>query len=164
MAPDPHEHAPGPDCRAARARLRGDAEELPPPLAEHVSGCAACRGETDRLRAAWTLLGALNARKPSPRFAAGVWAKIARTDAGRRRRATPARTARWAAAAVALVAAIAIPVGIISQRTHDSSVTDECCFPRPELVAQLDLVESHELLANLDVVEELDVLLLLDEP
>ena len=154
MATDPHEHAPGPDCRAARAQLRGDAAELPPPLAAHVRGCAACRGEADRLRAAWTLLGALNAREPSPRFAAGVWAKIARTDAGRRRWAAPARTARWAAAAVALVAAVAIPFGIISQRTHD----------RPELVAQLDLVESHELLANLDVVEELDMLLLLDEP
>jgi hypothetical protein len=164
MATDPHEHAPGPDCRAARARLRGDAEDLPPPLAAHVSGCATCRGEADRLHAAWTLLGALDAREPSPRFAAGVWAKIAGADAGRRRWAAPARTARWAAAAVALVAAVAIPVGLISQRTHDSSVTDECCFPRPELVAQLDVVELHELLANLDVVEELDVLLLLDEP
>ncbi len=154
MAPDPHEHAPGPDCRAARARLRGDAEDLPPLLSAHVSGCAACRREAHRLRAAWTLLGALGAREPSPRFAIGVWATIAEADAGRRRRVMPAWTRRWAAAAVALVAAVAIPVGIISQRTHD----------HPELVAQLDVVESHELLANLDVVEELDVLLLLDEP
>ncbi len=154
MAPDPHEHVPGSDCRAARARLRGDAEGLPPLLAAHVSGCTACRREADHLRAAWTLLGALDAREPSPRFAAGVWAKIAEADAGRHRWVTPAWTARWAAAAIALVAAVAIPVGIISQRTHD----------RPELVAQLDLVESHELLTNLDVVEELDVLLLLDEP
>ena len=72
MAPDAHEHAPGPDCRAARARFRGDAEDLPPALAAHLSGCAACRGEADRLRAAWRLLGALDAREPSPRFTAGV--------------------------------------------------------------------------------------------
>jgi hypothetical protein len=55
---------------------------------------------------------------------------------------------------VAGLAVILIAVGPVAVWYHD----------RPELVAQLDLVESRELLTNLDVVQDLDVLLLLDDP
>jgi hypothetical protein len=61
---------------------------------------------------------------------------------------------RWAAAGLAVALAVAVPIGVWYQGAQD----------RPELMAQVDVLASHELLVNMDVVEDLDVLLLLDDP
>ncbi|MFZ5862902.1 MAG: hypothetical protein ACOYXR_08690 [Nitrospirota bacterium] len=123
-----------------------------PDVADHLERCATCRAEAKRLNAAWALLNIVEARDPSPRFTAGVWAKIeAREPAGPPR---PVWSLRLAAAALAVVLAAVLPVAVWHQDTQD----------RPELLAQLDAMESHELLENLEVVEDLDVLLSLDDP
>jgi hypothetical protein len=123
-----------------------------PDVAAHLKGCAPCRAEARRLNAAWALLTAVDPREPSPRFAAGVWAKIAATDAEGSRR--PAWSLRWAAAGLAVALAAAVPFAVWYRDAQD----------RPELMAQADVIASHELLVNMDVVEDLDVLLLLDDP
>jgi hypothetical protein len=61
---------------------------------------------------------------------------------------------RWAAASLAVVLSAVIPVLVWHQDQPE----------RPDVVAQLDLMESRELLTDLEVVQDLDVLLLLDDP
>jgi hypothetical protein len=100
----------------------------------------------------WALLNVVESRDPSPRFSAAVWEKIAAYDRFAQRR--PAWSLRWAAAGLAVALAAAIPVAVWYQGAQD----------RPELMAQVDVMASHELLVNMDVVEDLDVLLLLDDP
>jgi predicted anti-sigma-YlaC factor YlaD len=122
----------------------------------HLAGCAACRMVAERLHNAWTLLGTLEHREPSPRFAAGVMAKLAPT--GTRARPLIAPWLRWTAAA-ATFAAITLVASILldRERTNDETASG--------VVAELDLdlLESQEMLQNLDVIEDLDLLLLLDE-
>ncbi|MFZ5876550.1 MAG: hypothetical protein ACOYXU_09090 [Nitrospirota bacterium] len=140
------------DCRAVRSRLGTDLDKPTPDVVSHLEHCASCRAETRRLNAAWALLNAVEPREPSSRFAAGVWAKIAAHD-----RAGSLRSAwslRWAAAGLAVALAVAVPATVWYRSAQD----------RPELLAQVDVMASHDLLVNMDVVEDLDVLLLLDDP
>ncbi len=152
MASDDNQTSTTPECRAVQSQLGPDLDRPTPAVASHLERCAACRAEARRLNSAWALLNVVEPRDPSPRFTAGVWAKIAaRAPAGHRR---PSWSLRWAAAGLAASLAIAVPIALWYQATQ----------ARPELMAQADLVDSHELLANLDVVDDLDVLLLLDDP
>ena len=144
------------NCNAVQAALADEITTPTGPVERHVAGCAACRVVAERLNSAWTLLGTLEHREPSPRFAAGVMAKLAPT--GTRARPLIAPWLRWTAAA-ATFAAIALVASILldRERTNDEMASG--------VVAELDLdlLESQEMLQNLDVIEDLDLLLLLDE-
>jgi hypothetical protein len=123
-----------------------------PDVASHLEGCTPCRVEARRLNATWALLKVAASPEPSPRFSAGVWAKIAVQGSTAPR--WPTWSLRWAAAGLAVALAVAIPIAVWNRSGQD----------RPELIAQVDVMASHELLVNMDVVEDLDVLLLLDDP
>jgi hypothetical protein len=139
-------------CRAVRSKIGTELDTPTPDVAAHLKGCAPCRAEARRLNAAWALLNVMDPREPSPRFGAGVWAKIVAADAEGFRR--PAWSLRWAAAGLAVALAAVVPFVVWYQGAQD----------RPELMAQVDVMASHDLLVNMDVVEDLDVLLLLDDP
>jgi hypothetical protein len=151
MASNDNQNSTTPECRAVRSRFGPDLDRPTPFDASHLERCAACRAEARRLNAAWALLHVVESREPSHRFTTGVWAKIAAHDPAARRR--PAWSLRWAATGLAVALAVAVPIALWYQTQA-----------RPELMAQADVMDSHELLANLDVVEDLDVLLLLDDP
>lgn len=153
MVTDDHNASTTPECRAVRSRLGPDLDSPSADVASHLERCSACRAESHRLNAAWALLNVAESRAPSPRFAAGVWAKIAAGDAPVTQR-RPSRVLRWAAAGLAVSLAAAAPFVVWYRGAQD----------RPELAAQLDVMESHEMLANIEVVEDLDVLLSLDDP
>jgi hypothetical protein len=123
-----------------------------PDVASHLERCAPCRAEARRRDSTWALLNVVDSREPSPRFTAGVWAKIAAQGPSAQHR--PAWSLRWAAAGLAVALAAAVPIAVWYLGAQD----------RPELMAQVDVMASHELLVNMDVVEDLDVLLLLDDP
>ncbi|MEW6684153.1 MAG: hypothetical protein AB1451_14740 [Nitrospirota bacterium] len=155
MAPDQHHAALAPKCRAVRRQLGAELDSPTPDVAAHLAGCTACRAEAHRLGATWALLKVVEPPQPSSQFARGVWTKIAAAPG------TPSlgwgRLPVWslrAAAVLAVALAAVIPVVVWQQDRHE----------RPELVAQLDLVESREMLTDIEVVEDLDVLLLLDDP
>jgi len=145
-----------PTCGTVRAMLAEDIKTRSESIERHLAGCAACRVVAERLNSAWTLLGTLETREPSPRFAAGVMAKLATTETHARPLIAP--WLRWTAAA-ATFAAIALVASILldRERTDDETASG--------VVAELDLdlLESQEMLQNLDVIENLDLLLLLDE-
>ena len=145
-----------PTCNTVRAMLAEDIKTRSESIERHLAWCAACRVVAERLNSAWTLLGTLEHREPSPRFAAGVMGKLAPT--GTRARPLIAPWLRWTAAA-ATFAAIALVASILldRERTNDETASG--------VVAELDLdlLESQEMLQNLDVIEDLDLLLLLDE-
>ncbi len=143
------------DCSTVQAIL---ADELQAPAGSaehHVAGCAACQAFAGRLRGAWTMLGALGDRDPSPRFAAAVMAKLAPAK-------TPARPftvpwLRWTAAATAFAVIVLAATIILERGKTDDDTTSG-------VVAELDpdLLESQEMLQHLDVIQDLDLLLLLD--
>lgn len=158
MTLDQH-HASPPECRAVRRHLGAELDSPTPDVAAHLAGCTDCRAEARRLGAAWALLKVVEPPQPSSQFARGVWAKIAAEPShgpGPGWGGLPVWSLRWAAAglAVALAVAAVIPVVVWHQDRNG----------RPEMVAQLDLVESRELLTDIEVVENLDVLLLVDDP
>jgi predicted anti-sigma-YlaC factor YlaD len=157
MVSDQGQTASTPECHAVRRQLGAELDTPTTDVAAHLERCVACRTEARRLRAAWALLNVVEPRQPSPQFSDRVWAQIAAEESpglGRRWGGLPVRSLRWAAAGLAVALAAVIPVAVWYQDQHDG----------PELVAQLDLMESRELLTNLEVVEDLDVLLLLDDP
>jgi hypothetical protein len=125
-------------------------------IAAHLAACESCRAEARRLGAAWALMNIVEPRRPSSQFAQGVWHKIAETETSSDlpRSGRPVWSLRWAAAGLAVVLAATVPVAVWYQDPPE----------RPEIVAQLDLMESRELLTDLEVVRDLDVLLLLDDP
>lgn len=145
-----------PECRAVRRQLGLD--RPPADVALHLEHCAACRAEALRLRRAWALLNVVEPLQPSPQFSRRVWAKIDAVHAPASGRpwggGLPVWSWRWTAAGLAVILAAVIPAAVWYHDRHD----------RPELVAQLDLMESRDMLADLEVVEDLDVLLLLDDP
>ena len=156
MAIDGNQPPATPECRAVRRQLGVD--KPPVDVGLHLERCDGCRAEARRLRAAWALLNVVEPLQPSPQFSQRVWAKIAVKHPSTASRiwggGLPVWSWRWAAGGLAVILVAVVPVAVWYQDRHD----------RPELVAQLDLVESRELLTNLDVVQDLDVLLLLDDP
>jgi hypothetical protein len=132
-------------------------DKLPADVVAHLEHCQACRTEAHRLRATWALLNVAEPRQPSPQFSRRVWAKIAAERSGPltdRRGGLPAGSLRGVAAAAAVILLAVVPVAVWYQAPQG----------RPDVVAQLELMESGELLTNLEVVADLDVLLLLDDP
>lgn len=154
--PSDQEQPLTPECRATRHRLGPELDRVPADVAAHLAGCSDCRAEARRLGSAWALLNIVAPTQPSPQFARGVWARIADSPSAPNPGWTglPAWSLRGVAAAAAVVLLSVVPVAVWHQGPHD----------RPELVAQVDVINSQELLTDLEVVEDLDVLLLLDDP
>lgn len=144
------------DCRAVQASLADELKTPAGPVERHVAECPACRAFAERRDRAWTLLGALEDREPSPRFAAGVMAKLASAET--RRRPLSAPWLRWTAVASAFAALVLVASIILDRVGADDDAASG-------VVAELDLdvLESQEMLQHLDVIEDLDLLLLLDE-
>jgi predicted anti-sigma-YlaC factor YlaD len=156
MAADQDHTAPTSECRAIRRQLGAELDRPPPDVAAHLAGCESCRAEAKRLGAAWALLKVVEPPQPSSQFTRGVWAKLAESSRapGQGWGGLPVWSLRWAAAGLAVVLLAVVPVVVWHENRHE----------RPEVVAQLDLVESQELLTDIEVVQDLDVLLLLDDP
>jgi hypothetical protein len=105
------------DCERVREefveRLTGSLDqERSRAIDEHISGCAACRAETDRMRELWTELGALNVATAS-----GSAGRVERMIDARTRQAgagaVPTRASpvpRVALTAIALAASVLIGV------------------------------------------------------
>lgn len=145
-----------PTCSTVRAMLAEDLKTQSESVERHLAGCAACRAVAERLKSAWTLLGTLENREPSPRFAAGVMAKLAPTETHARPFIAP--WVRWTAAAAAFAAIVVVTSTIL-----DRGETEDEAASAVVADLDLDLLESQEMLQNLDVIEDLDLLLLLDE-
>lgn len=146
-----------PECRVIRRQLGADLDEPTADVSAHLARCAACRAEARRMGATWALLNVVEPVDPSPQFAHRVWARIEAEGSrvpGRRWGGLPVWSWRWAAAGIAVVLAAVVPVVVWHQDRAE----------RPELVAQLDVMESRELLTDIEVVQDLDVLLLIDDP
>lgn len=144
-----------PTCGTVRAMLAEDIKTQSDSIERHLAGCAACRVEAERLNSAWTLLGTLENREPSPRFAAGVMAKL--VPAETRARPIIAPWLRWTAVAAAF------SVIVVTATILDRGGTEDEATSAVVVELDLDLLESQEMLQNLDVIEDLDLLLLLDE-
>ncbi len=157
MTADQHQTSPTPECRTIQRQLGPELNLPPAQVTAHLEQCSACRAEAGRLDTAWALLNVLEPRKPSTQFAHRVWAKISAEESpalGARRGGLPVWSLRGVAATAGVVLLAVVPVAVWYQGQHDG----------PDVVAQLDLMESRDLLTNLEVVEDLDVLLLLDDP
>lgn len=116
-------------------------------VARHLAGCAPCRAERDRLRAALDVLARLPvAPEPSPTFEARLSARLARE----RRPGLLARLGalRWRlfGPAAALGACAMVAVGVVRhQRAQER-----------ELAAHLDLLLDYEVVASVGDVESAD--------
>jgi anti-sigma factor RsiW len=120
----------------------------------HLAGCAACRAEEARLRAAVALLGALPPPpEPSPFFAAQLAARL-RTEA-ERPRGLLARLAALRPEVVAPLAGVLAAAGIAVAvvRLHGTS-RDEVLF-----AADLELLEDYDTASAVGVDSPEDVLL-----
>lgn len=125
----------------------------------HLAGCAACRDEEARLRAAAALIAALPPPPPpSPAFAARLEARL---EAERARgpgllARLLGRRARFALPiAAAAAAAVVAVVSVRSDRARERDVA-----------AQLDLLENYEVIASLgdvETAEDAEVVAHLDE-
>jgi anti-sigma factor RsiW len=125
----------------------------------HLSGCAACSGERDRLARALSALAALPPPPaPAPGFEQRFYARLAR-EAPRRRSfldRLPARSLRWLVPAAALATVLAAGIWV----RRDGARAEL------EMAGNLDLLENYVEVASLDVVEtpeDLDVVAHLDE-
>jgi anti-sigma factor RsiW len=125
----------------------------------HLAGCAACRGERDRIARALSAIAALPAPPPpAPGFEQRFYARLAR-EAPRRRSLLDrlgARPLRWLVPAAALAAVLVAGVSI--RRAGERADL--------ELAGHLDLLENYVEVASLDVVEtpeDVDVVSHLDE-
>jgi len=112
----------------------------------HLSGCATCRAERDRLAGAVTLLGALPPPpEPSPWFTARLEARLAAEAPAERGLLATLAAWRWRLAlpTAALAAAAAMTVIAVRQQRADEEA----------LAMNLDLLENYEVVASLGDVE-----------
>ncbi|HVP68811.1 MAG TPA: zf-HC2 domain-containing protein [Anaeromyxobacteraceae bacterium] len=124
---------------------------------EHLSSCASCRAERDRLAAVVAACNALPAGPaPSPGFEQRFYARLAREKEALRSPLSWLRRGwRWAVLAAGLSAAAAAAVAVLHVRAD-----------RMEMAEHLDLLENYVVVASLDSVEsaeDVEVVIHLDE-
>jgi anti-sigma factor RsiW len=110
----------------------------------HLAACAECRAERDLLQRARSLIAPLPAVEPRAGFAAMVALNA------RDRRAPLGAWLRWSLSGLALAAAAAVGVAVLTPRTRPAE--------EPTTLAQrLDLYEDMAVMQNQDALEDLDV-------
>jgi len=125
---------------------------------EHLSGCAGCRAERDRLRAVLAACAALPPPPaPAPGFEQRFFARLAREKDLRPSPWHWLRLSPWrlAAPVAGLAAVAAVAVGVWQVRSD-----------RLEMARHLDLLENYVVVASLDTVEsaeDVEVVAHLDE-
>jgi len=125
----------------------------------HLSGCAACRAERDRLASALRVVAALPPPPtPSPTFGRTFWARVDAEPRPRRDSLGRLLVGRWAAFTALAGGAAAALVVLAAHR--------EALRHERELAAHLDLFENYEVVASLGAVrsaEDAEVIAHLDE-